>query len=88
MNTWIEVPKNSDFSIYNLPFGIFSKKGVSKRVGIAIGNKVIDLLACNNHDIFNDLDIHNSVFENSFLNDFINLGKNKREDFNYYCLYL
>ena len=24
-----------------------------------------------------DLDIHNSVFENRFLNDFINLGKNK-----------
>ena len=77
MNTWIEVPKNSDFSIYNLPFGIFSKKGVSKRVGVAIGNKVIDLLACNKLNIFTDLDIDNSVFENRFLNDFINLGKHK-----------
>ena len=52
MNTWIEVPNNTDFSIYNLPFGIFSKKGVSKRVGVAIGNKVIDLLACNKLNIF------------------------------------
>ena len=77
MNTWIEVPNNTDFSIYNLPFGIFSKKGVSKRVGVAIGNKVIDLLACNKLNIFTDLDIDNSVFENRFLNDFINLGKNK-----------
>ena len=77
MNTWIEVPNNTDFSIYNLPFGIFSKKGVSKRVGVAIGNKVIDLLACNKLNIFIDLDIDNSVFENRFLNDFINLGKNK-----------
>ena len=77
MNTWIEVPNNTDFSIYNLPFGIFSKKGVSKRVGVAIGNKVIDLLACNKLNIFTDLDIDNSVFENGFLNDFINLGKNK-----------
>ena len=77
MNTWVEVPNNSDFSIYNLPFGIFSKKGVSKRVGVAIGNKVIDLLACNKLNIFTDLDIDNSVFENRFLNDFINLGKNK-----------
>lgn len=76
MNTWIEVPNNTDFSIYNLPFGIFSKKGVSKRVGVAIGNKVIDLLACNKLNIFIDLDIDNSVFENRFLNDFINLGKN------------
>ena len=77
MNTWIEVPNNTDFSIYNLPFGIFSKKGISKRVGVAIGNKVIDLLACNKLNIFTDLDIDNSVFENGFLNDFINLGKNK-----------
>ena len=77
MNTWIEVPNNTDFSIYNLPFGIFSKKGTSKRVGVAIGNKVIDLLACNKLNIFTDLDIHNSVFENTFLNDFINLGKKK-----------
>ena len=77
MNTWIEVPNNTDFSIYNLPFGIFSKKGVSKRVGVAIGNKVIDLLACNKLNIFTDLDIDNSVFENRFLNDFINLGKHK-----------
>ncbi len=77
MNTWIEVPNNTDFSIYNLPFGIFSKKGVSKRVGVAIGNKVIDLLACNKLNIFTDLNIDNSVFENRFLNDFINLGKHK-----------
>ena len=76
MNTWIEIPKNSDFSIYNLPFGIFSTNKNSKRVGIAIGNNIIDLLACNELDIFKDLSINNNVFENNFLNDFINLGKN------------
>ena len=76
MNTWIEIPKNSDFSIYNLPFGIFSTNKNSKRVGIAIGNNIIDLLACNELDIFKDLNINNNVFENNFLNDFINLGKN------------
>ena len=77
MNTWIEIPKNSDFSIYNLPFGIFSTNKNSKRVGIAIGNNIIDLLVCNELDIFKDLNINNNVFENNFLNDFINLGKNK-----------
>ena len=76
MNTWIEIPKNSDFSIYNLPFGIFSTNKNSKRVGIAIGNNIIDLLACNELDLFKDLNINNNVFENNFLNDFINLGKN------------
>ena len=77
MNTWIDIPKDSDFSIYNLPFGIFSSKNVSKRIGVAVGNKVIDLLACNKLNIFEDLNIDNSIFENDFLNDFINLGKNK-----------
>ena len=76
MNSWIDIPKNSDFSIYNLPFGIFSTNKNSKRVGIAIGNNIIDLLACNELDIFKDLNINNNVFENNFLNDFINLGKN------------
>ena len=76
MNSWIDIPKNSDFSIYNLPFGIFSTNKNSKRVGVAIGNNIIDLLACNELDIFKDLNINNNVFENNFLNDFINLGKN------------
>jgi len=76
MNSWIDIPKNSDFSIYNLPFGIFSSNKNSKRVGVAIGNNIIDLLACNELDIFKDLNINNNVFENNFLNDFINLGKN------------
>ena len=77
MNSWIDIPKNSDFSIYNLPFGIFSTNKNSKRVGVAIGNNIIDLLASNELDIFKDLNINNNVFENNFLNDFINLGKNK-----------
>jgi len=77
MNTWIDIPKNSDFSIFNLPFGIYSSKNVSKRVGVAIGSNVIDLPGCNDLNIFGDLNIDNSVFENNFLNDFINLGKNK-----------
>jgi len=77
MNTWIDIPKNSDFSIFNLPFGIYSSKNVSKRVGVAIGSNVIDLPGCNDLNIFGDLNIDNAVFENNFLNDFINLGKNK-----------
>jgi len=77
MNCWLDIPKNSDFSIDNLPFGIFSTKTTSKRVGVAIGDSIIDLLACNDSGIFIGLKINNSVFENDFLNDFINLGKNK-----------
>ena len=44
MNTWVDIPKNSDFSIYNIPFGIFSIKNSKKRVGIAIGDMILDLI--------------------------------------------
>ena len=75
MKSWLDIPSNSDFSIHNLPFGIFSTKKKTKRVGIAIGNYVIDLLVCNSLDLFKELKIQNSVFENNFLNNFIELGK-------------
>ena len=33
----------TDFSIYNLPFGIFSTKNEGKRIGVAIGDYIIDM---------------------------------------------
>ena len=46
-------------------------------MGIAIGNNIIDLLVCNRVNIFEGLTIDDSIFENDYLNEFINLGKNK-----------
>ena len=44
LSSWIEVEKNSDFPIQNLPFGIFKTSNKTARVGVAIGKKIIDLL--------------------------------------------
>uniref|UniRef100_U5EWS6 Fumarylacetoacetase n=1 Tax=Corethrella appendiculata TaxID=1370023 RepID=U5EWS6_9DIPT len=44
MKSFIEVPDDSDFSIYNLPYGIFSTDANSKhRIGVAIGELILDL---------------------------------------------
>ena len=75
MQSWIKVDKNSDFSIYNLPFGIFSESDQIKRVGIAIGDHVIDLYAAYKLGVFEDLNFDISVLESDYLNDFIALGK-------------
>ena len=75
MKSWLKVSSKSDFSIYNLPFGIFSTNKKNKRIGVAIGDHVIDLHACNSLDLFKDLNIESHVFKNSFLNNFIELGK-------------
>lgn len=68
----IDVPTNSDFSIYNLPFGIFSTPKRSPRVGVAIGDQILDLVNVAQLGLF---DFDTSVLERQVLNDFIALGK-------------
>ncbi len=72
---WIHIPDNSDFSIYNLPFGIFSTANSSKRVGIAIGDKIIDLPEVIRLGLLDSLNIPLEAAKNEFLNDLIALGK-------------
>ena len=44
LRSFIPVDVNSDFPIQNLPYGIFSAKdGLAPRVGVAIGDYVLDL---------------------------------------------
>lgn len=75
LKSWIEVDKNSDFPIQNLPFGVFKTQSSSPRVGIAIGDHVLDLAVLNKLGFLKNLNIDNSVFTNQYLNDFIALGK-------------
>ena len=75
MQTWIKIDKNSDFSIYNLPFGVYSTESKNKRIGIAIGDMVLNLEGINKLGVFNGLNISSNVFVSNYLNDFISLGK-------------
>lgn len=75
LTSWVNVPENSDFPIQNLPFGIFKTQSSSPRVGVAIGDQVIDLSVLNKLGFFEKLKIDNAVFTNQYLNDFIALGK-------------
>jgi len=73
ITSWLDIPADSDFSIYNLPFGIFSKKKKGKtRAGIAIGHQIVDLAALAEAEL---IDVSPFVFRQSTLNDFIALGK-------------
>jgi fumarylacetoacetase len=76
LTSWVEVPKNCDFSIQNLPYGIFhTPQNNQKRIGVAIGEKIIDLSMAQQKGVFNDIDLPKDIFLNNFLNDFIALGK-------------
>jgi fumarylacetoacetase len=75
MKSWIKIDQNSDFSIYNLPFGIFSESDHIKKVGVAIGDNILDVYAAFELGLFKDLEFDIKVFESESLNDFIALGK-------------
>ncbi|MBO0331359.1 fumarylacetoacetase [[Muricauda] lutisoli] len=68
----IDIPENSDFSIHNIPFGIFSTRDRSPRVGVAVGEYILDLAAVAELDVF---DFNTVLLEKDTLNDFISLGK-------------
>jgi fumarylacetoacetase len=73
--SWVEVSKNSDFTIYNLPFGIFQNKKLSPRIGIAIGDKIVDLSILDQEGFFSDMFLPEGVFLKDSLNEMIGLGK-------------
>jgi fumarylacetoacetase len=75
LKSWLKIPKNSDFPIENLPYGIFSVDNNKPRVGVAIGEYILDLKKTAKKGLFKDLKIDTDVFSENTLNDFIALGK-------------
>ena len=77
LQSWVPVPENSDFTIHNLPFGIFSVGKGKPRAGIAIGEHILDLAGVAKIGGFDTMGIDKKVFNQATLNDFIALGKTK-----------
>ena len=75
--SWVNIPENSDFTIHNIPFGIFSTKQKTARVGTAIGDKILDLYAVAKKGWLEEKDLDPKVFLQDKLNPFIALGKSK-----------
>jgi len=77
VTSWVDVAANSDFSIQNMPFGIFRTANRTPRVCSAIGENVVDIVALSELGYFEQLDVDTAILERPFLNDFIALGKSK-----------
>ncbi|WP_433207109.1 fumarylacetoacetase [Nocardia sp. CA-107356] len=63
-DTWLTTPDDTDFPIGNLPYGVFSTAALSPRIGVAIGDHVLDLRAV----------IADPVFAATTLNAFLRTG--------------
>jgi len=75
LKSWLEISRESDFPIQNLPFGIYSTKNKTKRVGVAIGDQILDLSQLLELGYLNSLSFCKHCFANEFLNRMMGHGK-------------
>ena len=76
MASWVQVPEESDFPLRNLPFGVFSTSGAEPRIGVAIGQYVLDLKILAQEGVFDGLKFDVSTLQAPNLNAYAALGKN------------
>jgi fumarylacetoacetase len=80
LKSWVEVPQNSDFPIQNLPFGIFKTAQDKERVGVRIGDYVLDLKALFVLGYFENLPFEMADFDAKYLNSLMGKGKKGTRD--------
>ncbi len=77
LRSFVDVPAESDFSIHNLPFGVFRPRVLAKpRVGVAIGDHILDLSVLVDKGLFNGPEMRDTyVFHEPGLNAFMAMGR-------------
>src|SRR5687767_650648 len=76
MKSFIDVAPDSHFPIQNLPFGIFKPAQGAARVGVAIGDYVLDLSVLEETGHFRSAEFQGrAVFSDDALNAFLALGR-------------
>ncbi len=74
--SWVEIDKNSDFSLQNIPFGIIKVADRTSRVATRIGDFVVDLYELAKTGFFDKQKFSlRDALASDYLNDFISLGK-------------
>lgn len=73
--SWINVDKNSDFPIQNIPFGVFLTNDDIVTIGTRIGDFAIDLNALYQLGYFDGIELTDDIFLQNTLNAFISSGK-------------
>ena len=75
LTSWLDSANagGCDFPVQNLPFGVFSRiVDGPHRIGVAIGDQVLDLAACVEHGLLED---PHAVLTQSTLNGLMSLGR-------------
>lgn len=72
--SWVSSAQGSIFPIQNLPYGIFSTVQKTPRIGVAIGDKIMDLYELALHQL---IDLNPEIANQNSINSFMALGKEK-----------
>jgi len=73
LQSWLPVSPESDFPIQNLPFGSFSTPDAGPRIGIAIGDRILDLHNAAGAGFFDDC-CDRALLRAPLLNPFLAAG--------------
>lgn len=82
LRSWVASANDptTDFAVQNLPFGVFSRRGSGERdrVGVAIGDQVLDLVACDGAGLF-DAELSSMVARcaHGSLNELMSAGRSE-----------
>src|SRR5258707_9482543 len=74
LKSFIDIPLESHFPLENLPFGVFKPRDGAARIGVALGDYVIDLAVLQDAGHFPDVR-DRKLFACDSLNGFLALGR-------------
>jgi fumarylacetoacetase len=77
LQTWVDVPTDTSFPIQNLPYGVFQRDGDGSRprVGVAIGDSVLDLSVLTAVGLLNEVGLSPETFLADSLHPLLEAGR-------------
>jgi len=76
LKSFIDLPRDSHFPLENLPFGVFKPREGLARIGVALGEDIVDLSVLQHAGLFNDLPPETAAATTrDSLNEFLALGR-------------
>jgi fumarylacetoacetase len=74
LRSFVEIARDSHFPLENLPFGVFKPRGGPARVGVALGEYVVDLATLEERGLL-DIGQDRQLFAQKSLNAFLAFGR-------------
>ena len=73
--SWLHIDEASDFSLQNLPYGVFSCEGRDQRIGVAVGSYALDMKVLAENGVFSAIDFDVTTLQEENLNRYAALGR-------------